>query len=346
MTQLLNLEFSKKYFEGYNVSGIGDPFIQIGLSDVPAALYDVFDEFTPLAILFMLVGLASTAALQRKGEDVALLAWLLVPVALFTVYFRHDYYAAAIAPPIAILAARGMESIALRFGKRSITRALAGLLILFAAVELYALASASPGISADEQLREFAAGLPSGSVVLTEPKIDTINAVFAFAKQDAFGLPVMNFVPLVEKAIKAGNQPSLVADTYYIVCEQDNCGWDWLTAPFMRNQSERYNSILLPQGIKMREIYEGKTPVYGIYMMKTSFPPAVTASFRRIVFFGEAIGRPELSDDVYALRSPADKLFNSIAHIPLYAGVALAFMAPVLAFYLLLKQKEEGIGLG
>jgi len=339
VTRIFNIESSRQTFLSFNFAGIADPWFRQAYSTLPLAFYNIFINITPLALLLMVAGLLSVLSFQNKREDGFLLAWLTIPVILYAAYVFHDYYIAVLSPPIAILIAKGVEALASLAGKAKAHPVLLGILVIFALFELYSFSNVSVGKSANYQLREFALTIPNNAIILTDPLIYDIYAYASFA--NVHGAPSSRFIDLIYDVHNLGFVDDVHSDMYYVKCELDNCGWDDKSLSGARNQSRDYGAAILPQSAKIKEIYEGKILVYGIYRTTTALPRAAMESLENYDLFGSQVGKPELSIDVYRLHGPLYEILNIIGHAALYFDIFLALLCIPLTIKLLADEKEN-----
>jgi 4-amino-4-deoxy-L-arabinose transferase-like glycosyltransferase len=339
-TRIFNIENSKKYFENNDIGGIREPYTA-GLSDVGYRLNEIASSLSLPFWLLALVGAWAMASNRRKAEDAFLLAWLLVPLLLYFTYVFHDYYAVTLAAPMAIFAAKGIEKLASFAKEADRPRALLGLMLAFIAIEMYALASSSPGPSADQQLRDFAIKLPNDVIVLIDPKVHYTSYGQMFAQQEVRVMPfwmlMAEYGDENNSAIWGGGNATLWM--YTVLCESDICAWDSRLRDMpgveeIRNDTRAYGNA------NAYGIYEGKALVYRIY--KLDAKAVIPAREEKLAgFFGQTIGEPESSDDAYRIHGLADEILNGIGRLAAYAGILLALSAPVLGFYLFLREEKE-----
>ncbi|MDO8339741.1 MAG: hypothetical protein Q7T16_03725, partial [Candidatus Burarchaeum sp.] len=303
-------------------------------------LNEILGSFTLPIWLLALIGLGVVASRRRKPEDVFLVTWLAVPLLLYFTYVFHEYYVVSLAAPMAILAAGGMEKAASFVKPASRPIALSGLMLVFLAVELYLLAAASSGPSADQQLMDFASQLPHDAVMLTDPKIHYTTFGQVFAQQEVRALPYLALLQLYSQ----GDNPAIWGNgalnlaTYTVSCESSICGWDESLAEIKDVTAFWEQTRQLPAE-NVKDIYEGGELVYRVYALDTSI--AIPAHELKLTFFfGQSLGEPKEAIDFYEIRGWFDDVLNRVGHLAVYVDVLLALSVPILGVYVLFKEKD------
>jgi len=339
VTRFFNLENSKSLFRASNVAGIDDHWIE--LSNLNYYINYLFTSITPYAWLLIVLGLISIISLRQKESDGMLLTGIFVPLFFYMIYVFHPDYSAVLSAPFSIVIAKGIESLALFAGNKQ-KLALAVLASIFIVNELYALMLASPGISADMQLRDFAATLPETAILITDPKIHYLTAMMFTPQIKAHAMTSTALISVYSEIKRNGisYKNSEPLDAYVVLCESDIC---WLDkTPSRLTDPIGFREAIQPiMGAKVSDIYQNGTLIYSIYYLPTaSITSVVLPYIENFTFFAYRIGHPELSVDVYSLHSPFDQFLNLIGHAALYTDILLALSAPLVAVYMFLKEEQ------
>jgi len=343
MTSWVNLPSSKTYYDSIKVT-------LPGISPNPGHVVTVLKRnITPIIFLFVIAGFYNLLQLRKKNEDLLVLSWFVSFITLYTLFVFHDYYLVVLSPLLAIISAKGLESLTEIFGQNQSKYVFIFLIFVFLASEFYAFSNITSDQSATYKLKEFSANLPKNSVIVSDPKLANTVALWVF--NGAYGSPVQIFFETENLLYdKLNAVDDVKAYLYYVTCELEICGLDQITNARIDGLSKGYKQNVISDGTLVDEIYENNILMYRVYRVGSAFgaingvitfPHQLIPSLKNpVMLAGYRVGKPELSDDVYSLHGPIDQFLNLIGHMALYIDILLALSAPILAFYLFLKDKD------
>jgi 4-amino-4-deoxy-L-arabinose transferase-like glycosyltransferase len=223
---------------------------------------------------------------ERSWRETLLLCWIVVPVVFFALWPVKGYtYLLAIAPPVAVLAARALSRLPLRGhirlgGRRVPAALLTGIVAVVVAATLLvpswravtppagsSLLAGSSGVPGGREAgRWMAAHVPEGSQVLAlGPSMANIIQYFGLRK--AYGLsvssnelhrnPVYEPVPNPDRLLRQGDLQYLVWDAY-------SASRSPVFAAKLRSLAARYHGHIVH-----REYAGRRSPVIVVYQVRT-----------------------------------------------------------------------------
>ena len=342
LARTFNLSQPLNYFRDMHLALADTPWLQpdIGSSAVAFAGYFI-SIFSPA---FIFLALAGTYAMlsKRTPADFFVLLWFGVPVFLYILLTFHLYYLVFLVPPFAIMAARGIEYIAVKVPPIEKKLFVFILFALLVANELLILAEFTKDKSTIYKLKEFVAKIPTDAILLSDPKIINLQAFWLF--EGLSGQSAQYFTYQKNELYKYTNATDDVfADMYYITCELENCGLDVANLADVKELSDTYKEEIISKGLLVTEIYENGLLAHRIYRTKVAFPHALPFYLKNYIFYGYRIDMPEFSQDVYDIPSGFPSFLNILAHLSLLVNLIFALSMPFLALYLLHKEPDEKI---
>jgi len=334
VSRALSIDSAKGYFREQSVAGIDDAYFNISHFNaaVPYMFTLMLAYFSIPLLLFFVIGIVEVAK-KRTMAAAALLAWLLVPLLSYLFYVFHDYYLAVLMPPIAIIAAVGLQALGGHFARfanaKTIVSSLLFILIVWEVAMLLPHISGKPAIyQLEEQLRL----LPGNSTVVMDDAIWTGTTLWmgAASGKEVMSLSLFDYGQhgLVGKGVPR------MTDIYAVSCVPGNCGWSSLDDA-ARDNSERLKADLHGNGTRIAEIYGADGLEYEVYRMRTAVSPVGHISLR---FLGYITGHPERAVDVYGAKWPVGVIVDSVAHASLLMDLLVALGVPIAVLVLLLKE--------
>ena len=317
--RILNLESSAKW---YATQGMLPPVPQIYNADLVHAL------LANISIPAALLALIGIYAAFRKGKSFYV-AFLAFPLLTFNFYVFHDYYLVLLAPQLAILSAFGAEklgSLLPELNRRTVVLAVA---VLFIASELLLFAGLTAGASSTYKLREYALSLQKEKPILLDPLISPVRAFWAFNE-----FPLMTSLGLFkekQKWVDAGAVDTVTENFIYVECVADYCGYNRTEYWGYSNFSDYFNGIVHERSDKMLEIMGPQGPEYAVWNVAIDLPGQMLPFSTKKTFLGYVFGHPELSADVYSVRTPVQKLIDAVAQMSILLNIALVISVPLFA---------------